>query len=233
GFHALAIASALPTDAETAAALAGNPNASATLGAVSADRILALTTLGFSSVGSGSETSITFHASIDLSIDVFSFTTRERLLLAILDPVVGGSSFDSLHFVVTREGEVALDVTSADSAEASAFFDDRVIDLGDLTPGSLESLDVAIRCDFETSKADPVFGFDFVLANATIVPEPRPSLLLLLGLIVLATARRRELAAARAVRERPAAGSAGVSAQRPVRASAPAGTPWADPAPAQ
>ncbi len=73
---------------------------------------------------------------------------------------------------------------------AQAFFDDNVIELGDLMAAGVDRLlDLHIEFELTTTANGQGFGTKFIVGG--IVPEPSTGLLLTFGLVVLARRRKR------------------------------------------
>jgi hypothetical protein len=141
--------------------------------------------------------SILLRSEFQLDLPGFFFGAS-GLYLGLLNPEAGSTGFDSLRFLVDKDGESLVDRVFADSNEALEFFDDQALDLGDLTyPGS------TIRLLMELTASDPGAGFgsDLLVAWGT-VPEPSTLLLVALGMACLAV-RQRSAGARRSARNRP------------------------------
>jgi hypothetical protein len=186
GLQALGFASALPTSSEVDAALAGNESVAAGIAPATTAGILALIEMGSPSAAVSPDLSIRFQSSIEMSLDLAQIANRQRLMLGFLDPVANGPGMGSLRFVVEREGAVMLDESFDDFDAAFAFFDDHLIDLGALSEGVSGALDLAFRLELGPSGSESGFGFDFLVANGTLVPEPDTGSLLASGLVAMA-----------------------------------------------
>ncbi len=164
-----------------------NPNAHAALPSANTD-YLAYGALrgGYATDGSGAP--VTNTIVLDFELDMSQFT-REALKVGFLDPGLEGNGFDEMRFQILEEGVLVFDQIFTSGAAALAFFDDRVIDLGNWITGLTGNLDLQFRMDLTASNSADSFGATLV---AGIVPEPAPSALLASSLAMLAAWRRRE-----------------------------------------
>jgi hypothetical protein len=166
-----------------AAALAGNPLASAGPLANPADQAFALVELGLRSGGGAART---FTASIVLGRDgsnVFEDLDPmpEGVLISFLDPEIDATAFGSLtvrSWDVRNPGD-AYEIVFASALDALAFFDD-----GRLVFGGLPR-QRHLELVFETTGAEGELFVDFLIAA---VPEPVAGALLVLAAVGL---RRR------------------------------------------
>ena len=131
-----------------------------------------------------------------LEITTKPLAGNERFLFSVFETAFVGDGFADL--VVSLEdavGESYFEASFDSLAAAVAFFATGPIDLGDIStsflgpitnPSEMRSL-LTMRMKATTSEGD-AFSIGFAMS---IVPEPSVGLLLLLGLVVLATGRGR------------------------------------------
>jgi hypothetical protein len=113
----------------------------------------------------------------------------ERLALDLINPSFSGAVFTSIHFAVAVDGVVQLEREFSVLSDALAFFDDRRLDLAELSGASAPDrvelfFDVTTPTGFPTS----LFSFQYGLLA---VPEPSTPLLMLIFFAPLAYWRAR------------------------------------------
>ncbi|MGH7452546.1 MAG: PEP-CTERM sorting domain-containing protein, partial [bacterium] len=132
---------------------------------------------GYSHNGAGAP--VTNTIVLDFEFDMSQFT-RDTLRIGFLDPAMQGNGFDEMRFQIFEEGALVFDQIFTDGAAALAFFNDRVIDLGNWMTGLSGNLDLEFRMDLTASNSADSFGASLV---AGIVPEPGTFTLVALGLL--------------------------------------------------
>jgi hypothetical protein len=181
--EAAAFATGLPTQSDVASALIGNPDAMAVLGN-HAD-FLGSVVLGAASAGELAGLTLTNTSRTSFHLDMSAIADPRDLVIGVLDTEAAGAGTLSVQVY----GESSLDYfeeTFDDLAEAAAFFDDRVLNLGDWTMGLSGTLDVELVLSFTSADPTGRFAVNMLLAN---VPEPSSALLLVAGLGCLSAAR--------------------------------------------
>jgi hypothetical protein len=201
---AASLAVIAPGAATVDAALAGNEYARDHLDLGGAPHALALATLGGDKSGARTNGPATVATTLSLTLSPKEFAnsaTGIHFALALLDPHVTGDGFDSIRFHVSIEGEEVLSKTFTDLALAESFFDDEVLDLGNVIPTVRPPsfpgyppytlpIDVEIGLDLELGGGDTGFFATLLLARATPVPEAGTLSMLGIGLAILARRRR-------------------------------------------
>jgi hypothetical protein len=177
-----------PLSSDVIATSAGKPNVIRGLEIGRGGHQLGLVELGglYSTSSSGGPAA--FFSSVS-----FAFNPTE---LASLDFAVGledgqlsGGGFDLLNFEVLVNGVPAVQSVFTTTDSALAYFDDRVLDLGALSPGSDGLIDLTFDLSLTGHVAGDGFAIDLAVAG---VPEPRSVVLLAVGLaLVFGLARRR------------------------------------------
>jgi hypothetical protein len=188
GLQGAAFATGLPSQSDTQAALAGNADVAAALGAPS--NALGLVVLGGGVDGDAGPTSITFTSEAAFSFDVSQLALTQSLFVGLLDSEDDGAGFDSLAFTILREGVVIAGEVFASLPAALAYFDDHVLNVGDLTTGVTGTLDLILRLSVTSDDPGAAFRTNLIV-GATPIPEPATALLLVAGLGTLALRSRR------------------------------------------
>lgn len=179
---------ARPLDADVAAWLEGNPNATAALG----DRdVLALGSLGAAAPMPSPYVVLPFGLSGSVSLDLAEsyFGADDTLALALLDPT--GSFVDAiLHLSLERNGQVLFEQTLAGDV---AGLDDVVVELGEIVAPNEEVASYTLECQLDLADyASAPIGFtlDFAFLGPAPVPEPGAAALVILAGVALAVRRR-------------------------------------------
>jgi hypothetical protein len=180
--EAAAFATGLPTQSDVASALMGNPDAMAVLGN-HAD-FLGSVVLGAASAGELAGLTLTNTSRTSFHLDMSTIADPRDLVIGFLDTEAAGAG--TLSVQVYAESLDVFEETFDDLAEAAAFFDDRVLNLGDWTMGLSGNLDVELVLSFTSADPTGRFAVNMLLAN---VPEPSSALLLVAGIGCLAAAR--------------------------------------------
>jgi hypothetical protein len=197
GLQAAAFATALPSDSDVQAALAGNPNVALNFEVGGANDILGSVLLGGAHSGSGSAALLTYTSRAEFTLDMTPLLgSGQGLLVGLLDPTALGIGFDTLGFQIEMQGSIVTNETFTSLGDALVYFDDRTLNLDNwavgLTPGDAV-LDIAFMLRLTTGDPGAGFSTDFIFANSTVIPIPRAVWLFgsgLLGLIV--TARKHK-----------------------------------------
>lgn len=196
GLQSAAFATALPNDADTQAALAGNPNVAVNFDIGGSSDILGLVVLGGAYSENGSGTLQTYTSTADFDLDMTSLLDNSQdLLVGLLDPVALGTGFDALSFQIEVEGLTVLDETFTGVAQALTYFDDETLNLGDwaamLSPDNV--MDIGFMLSLTTNDVGAGFHTDFMFGNSTVIPIPPAVWLFGSGLLsLIGIARKRE-----------------------------------------
>jgi hypothetical protein len=188
----------LPSAQVVADALLGNDLLSALVAGGDVEDELALARWSAGATGETRGESIWLHSEFSLLLDrsepddpfeIFvppQLSAPSGLFLGLLNPEIADGGFDTLRFLIEKDGQTLLDRVFTDPAEALLFFDDQALDLGDLSPTSI----VRLRLELAASDASAGFAADFLVVQGT-VPEPSTWLLVGVGIAWLAVRRRR------------------------------------------
>jgi hypothetical protein len=119
-------------------------------------------------------------------------TTQAALAIGFLDPLFFGDSFESLRLEIEVESTSVLDLTFQEEADAVAFLDDQLLELGQIALDPTDpfgTLELRVRTETRFSAS---FGSSAQLSFlvALVAPEPSTGLLLLAALGGLAGLRR-------------------------------------------
>jgi hypothetical protein len=183
-----AFGTGLPSPVDAQAALAGNANATA---ALAASHALGLVVLGGGVASDANATSITFDSSVAFHLDLSQLSSSGSLVVGFLDPQLDGAGFDSLRFQILREGIAVVNETFGDTASALAYFDDQVLDLGDIASGVSGDLDLEFLLSLTSDDPGAAFRTDLIFGS---VPEPAAALLLGAALAAFALRARHRAA---------------------------------------
>jgi hypothetical protein len=165
----------------------GKPNVLAGLAIDQGGNQLGLASLGglYPSTASGAST--IYNSSAEFMWERTGLLDTD-LRVGLQDGQATGQGFDSLDFTIIEDGSVILDQLFTSLSSASAFFDDRVLDLGFVSASSSPSLD--LEFDLMLTAHNPGDGFAIDLAVAA-VPEP-PGWPLLAAALAIAYSLRRK-----------------------------------------
>ncbi len=193
GFGAVAYATADPLDADVLALIADDRNVrldfnpdGAGPGPVS--DVFGQVTLG----GSGEGTGGVVTASAAFTLDLAADRTDQTFLVGYADTASTGDGFDELSYSIDYEGTTLVAETFFSLAEANAFFNDRVQDLGTFS-GITGDLDLTFTVSMRGLGVADSYATSFVFGNATVgsgVPEPATAALLAAGGLLLGRRRR-------------------------------------------
>lgn len=149
-------------------------------------------------------------SSIDMSLRLQPFHDDKNLVLGMFGVGSTGNGFDELAFSATFMGQSLIDESFTNLADAEAFFDGQLFDLGELN--NQETL-IDFQFNFAMTMTDTAdsFKFGFVFGNTdprmgnstaftfgggadgpSSVPEPASAALLLVTLVCLIYQRRRK-----------------------------------------
>jgi hypothetical protein len=132
----------------------------------------------YSADGTGAARTYTSTANFD--VDTSNYVDgNQQLLLGFMSPDSLGDGFTdadntSVAFEVRVEGNVLINQTFTNSADAIAYFADqtKVIDLSGVTQSGV--LDVQVKMTVDSDTVGDGFATDFVLGNSTITPRAVP-----------------------------------------------------------
>ncbi|MEO8225317.1 MAG: hypothetical protein ABI661_10980, partial [Gammaproteobacteria bacterium] len=187
---ATAYADGLPDLAELLAVSDGDPTVHGAL--MEADQGLLHVYFSGGYIDGGTGVAQTFSTITDFDIDP-ALAGSKNLLLGLVAPAFDFATGSAMHFQVLREGQSAVDETFLDALAATAFFDDRVLDLGLVTDGVQGNLNVQMRFDFTAGSSSDGFRFE-VLSATSPVPLPGAGGLLVTCLGFLGAMARRKRA---------------------------------------
>jgi hypothetical protein len=187
GKQAAAFGTALPNQSSIVPLLAQNPTVLASFNGNS-------TVLGYGVLGGTASSSVpmTFTSSLASNLNIQGISSPQHLIVGLLDSSFTGTDFGSLEFSIVGQGNQLFDKTFSSGAQALAFFDDNILDLGLLTsiaPGS--NLNLTFNYSLVGSN-DSGFDFNFIYGNGTPqVPIPGTVWLLGSGLVGLIGLKRK------------------------------------------
>lgn len=179
GLQAAALATAYPEIEALSPYLTANATVQAALNGAS-------TIFGYSVLGSQAASSAAqiYSASVTYLLNAGGMTNSQHLLVGLLDVSYTGADFVKLTFSVTDQvhGRPLFSQTFTDAAQALAFFDDRVLDLGawDSILDTNKYLNLAFGFSWEGLN-DAAFAFNFVCGSGAAQVVPLPGAILLMG----------------------------------------------------
>jgi hypothetical protein len=186
-----AVGDPLPSD--VLATSAGKPNVIRGLGIGRGGQQLGLAELGGLYPTSSSGGSAVFFSTVSFEFDPTALGTPD-FAVGLQDGQLSGNGFDLLDFEVLVNGLPAVQRMFTNPDSALAYFDDQVLNLGVLDPGSDGLIDLTFDLSLTGHIAGDGFAIDLGVAN---VPEPRSVVLLATGLaLVFGLARLRATTAA-------------------------------------
>jgi hypothetical protein len=193
---ALAHATGRPTAGDVQSAVQGTTQVAAAFSGDAIDIVLSLGQVGFKAGTDGDGASPTRHAEFEVVPDALAVSVLQDAIVGFMRPEFIGDGFDSLRFQAKLRGQMLADESFEELDEALAYFDDRVLDLGNFSiginpPPTYSPLELFF--DWTGSEQSGGFGVDFIV-GVTPVPEPSTALLLAIGLAALAERARRRRA---------------------------------------
>jgi hypothetical protein len=175
-------------------ALVGNPTAHEDFDVGGASQMLAMVSMGSSYPLDGNGALKTIGTTFTQTLDLAGVPVLQDLMIALVNPEVTGT-FISLRFSLAFGGTPLINQTFTDAETMKAFFADRSLNLGELTP---EAQGRALKVSFDFASRTPGSGFSTHLAfgNSSqgigpTVPEPNTLWLVALGLPGFASGRKR------------------------------------------
>lgn len=196
GLTSYVYVTANPLNADVLGALAGNPTAHEDFDVGGASQMLAMVSMGASYPLDGNGAFKTIGTTFTQTLDLTGVTVLQDLMVALVNPEVTGS-FISLRFSLAFGGVPLINQTFTNADAMNAFFGDRSLNLGALSP---EAQGRTLSVSFDFASRTPGSGFSTQLAfgNSTpgvgpTVPEPHTLWLASLGLPWLASSRKRTL----------------------------------------
>jgi hypothetical protein len=160
GLQGVAYATALPSNADAAQAVTGNPNATAAFDVGGASTILGLVRLG------GSGAAQNFFTEVNFNCNTGAFA-NQALKLGLVNPQVTSNGFAQITFQVSKNNNLVVNQSFMTLAAAVAYFNDHVLTLG--TAGSLGSGDLILRV-FGQRNAGDGFHTEILIGTAPISP---------------------------------------------------------------
>jgi hypothetical protein len=205
-FDAFAVIAGRPDATEVEAATQGSAQVADAIATGAFEIVLALGQVGFTRMQDAEGALMTQRAALSLTPYAREADGLQQVTVGFLNPESLGSGFDSLRLRANLGLETVLDVSFDELNDALAYFDDRVLDLGDSPDPCFESPGFGRRdfCfftplelifDWTGSEAGAGFGVD-VIVGVTPVPEPSTALLFAIGLAVMAARARQRRGAA-------------------------------------
>jgi hypothetical protein len=196
-----------PLSSDVVATSVGKPNVIRGLEIGRGGHQLGLVELGGLYPTSSSGGSAVFFSSVSFEFNPTALGSP-YFAVGLEDGQLSGGGFDLLNFEVLENGVPAVQSVFTTAESALAYFNDQVLDLGALRPGSNGLIDLTFDLSLTGHIAGDGFAIDLAVAD---VPEPRSAVLLATGLaLVFGLARRRALL-----------GSLHIAAPKPIRASQP------------
>jgi hypothetical protein len=194
---AIALARGSPEPGDVESATQGTTQVAAAFSGDAIDLVLSLGQVGFTRSYQGEGELTTRQAAFEIAPDAFAVSVLQDVMLGFMNPGFLGEGFDSLRFQANLGDETVVDESFDELDEALAYFDDRVLDLGNfsISGGPRLQLVSPLQLVFDWSgfadnDGEDRFGLDFIVGVAPI-PEPGTGLLLALGLTLLAAHGRR------------------------------------------
>jgi hypothetical protein len=142
----------------------------------------------------------THTSTMSMQVDLDALADPQHLMVGLLGSQNSNGGFASLRFRIFAEGSALIDQSFSDAMAATAYFDDRALDLGPIEQGVVGDLDLSVQMDFvamtpsQTRNGQQRFLVDLAIGNATAgagVPEPSGSLMLGILMIGVGVRRRR------------------------------------------
>jgi hypothetical protein len=186
---AAASASGNPSELLQTVVLEGNPLSQAALSDSQSVILYAQQSVRHPSTASLTGASIS--TVVDMEFDTETLSGQD-FLVAFLDPSSSGNGFDDLRFRIFEEESTVFDQSFVDLANALAFFDDSVLNLGAWSVGIDGILDLRFQLDAIVSGPNDRFSVDY-LAGTAAVPVPPAVWLFGSALAMLGWLRRRKL----------------------------------------
>jgi hypothetical protein len=182
GLNSAAFVEGLPSSADIAAAAAGNPTVLAAF--AHPGEALGLMTLGAGSAGTQNILTNTYTSIAAFQIDTSQLGSFTDVKVGLFNPTLVDAGFDSLTFTVQNGANVTTE-TFTSLAAADAFFQDQVLDLGNLGNG-YQNLSFALSYTGYDPQGPESFdvglGVGAFLPAVSSIPEPG-SLAALLSLL--------------------------------------------------
>jgi hypothetical protein len=172
GYHAFGNTVGLPSEGDVADELVGDSDVSLVYGTSGNNRTpLALLELQLTRPNSDPGLATTLSVTADYSFNLGQLQSG-NLFVGLLDPTSSGPTFTSLHFTITREGATVEDQTFLTAAAATAYFDDHILNLGDIDTGVTGTLDLSFS--LEMSSPNNGTSFNTTLLVADVGPDILP-----------------------------------------------------------
>ncbi len=189
GFQAAAFATGLPSLSDIKELEAGHANVQSALNPANGATIIGAVDLATRSRNSTSIGSQTLSSEVIFNLRTSMLTNPQQLRLGLLDATTtDGSGFQQLTFSIEIAGVTFETDHFSTLAGAATFFQDHVIDLGDIdTSGSFLSLRFTLTLN-STGGGNDSFNGRFLVAA---VPEPSIWVLTALGMLQTAAVLSR------------------------------------------
>jgi hypothetical protein len=194
GLTSFVYVTANPLNADVLGALRGNPTAHEDFDVGGASQMLAMVSMGASYPLDGNGAFKTMGTTFTQTLDLTGVPILQDLMVALVNPEVTGS-FISLRFSLAFGGTPLINQTFTNADTMNAFFGDRSLNLGALSP---EAQGRTLSVSFDFASRTPGSGFSTQLAygNSTpgigpTVPEPASIALIGIGVGLLAGIARQ------------------------------------------
>ncbi len=170
-----AIAAGRPGQADVLERIGGTSRVADAFSGGAVETVLSLGQVGFTNLQDTNGALAMQHAGFEIAANVLEVSVSQDVMVGFMNPALLGSGFDTLRFRANLRNETLVDVTFEDLDAALAWFDDRVLDLGNFTIGESPLFGfgspLELILDWTGSEPGAGFGVD-LLVGLTPVPEP-------------------------------------------------------------